>query len=129
MENLGFRRPVLEWFKSYLSDTQSVLMNNSFSKDVLSEDGVLQGSVLGTLVFLLYLNDLVDLCRYSPPYLFADDTCLFFPKQPSCEELNKEITSVVGWLHSNKLEMNHSKSFVVNFLSRKIARDIMESAI
>ena len=112
LENLGFRGPVLEWLKSYLSDrTQRVSFNNCFSKEVASDNGVPQGSVLGPFLFLLYMNDLLDACRYSKPYLCADDTCLLFPKQPSCEELNKEIKSIVGWLHSNKLEINHSKSF------------------
>ena len=120
LESLGFRGSVLEWFKSYLSDrTQCVLFNNSFSKEVSTENGVPEGSVLGPFLFLLYLKDLVDACRYSTPYLFADDTCLLFPKQPSCEELNKEITPIAGWLPSTKLEINHSKSFVLNFWSKK----------
>ena len=77
MENLGFRGPVLEWFKSYLSGrTRRVLVNNCFSEEVSSENGVPQGSVLGPLLFLLYLNDLVNACRFSTPYLFADDNCL-----------------------------------------------------
>ena len=84
-------------------------MEQHIFEEFSSENAVPQGSVLGPFLFSLYWNDLVDACRYSTPYVFADDTCLLLQKQPICEDLKKEIKSIVGWVHSKNLEINHSK--------------------
>ena len=97
----------------------SVFYEIAIFKKVALKNGVPQIWSLGPSFSLLYLNALMDSCRYFTPYLFADDTCLLFPTKPSCEEPNKEITSIVRWLHSNKLEINHSKSFFLNFIEQK----------
>ena len=126
-ENLHFRVPELEWLKPYLSGrTQCVLWKNIFSNEVSLENGVPQGSVLGPFVFLIYLNGLMYACRCSTRDLLADDTWLIFTKKQSGEELNKQITSIVRWLHSAGNQQ--LEKFFHNFLSKKIARDIMDTA-
>ena len=82
--------------------------------------GVPQGSVLGPLFFLLYINDIVQ----SPPllltfYLFADDTVIFLSGKNvnTLEEtLNQELVNVSHWLIANKLSLNIKNKQILSFL-------------
>ena len=74
----GIRGNALVWFRSYLSDrSQYVLYNGVGLTTKLITCGVPQGSILGPLLFLIYINDLYDVCHESVSILFADDTNLF----------------------------------------------------
>lgn len=75
MESYGITGVVLNWFKSYLENrTQRVKFNGSLSEPIAVKLGVPQGSVLGPLLFLLYINDLTRVvCRSCEIRLFADD--------------------------------------------------------
>ena len=76
LEKIGIRGKLLNWFHSYLSGrSQRVLINGKFSKFMYIHFGVSQGSILGPLLFLIYLNDIVDNI-VSDILLFADDTSL-----------------------------------------------------
>ena len=111
----GVRHKVLDFFQSYLSNRSQVLKYNSttskFPKSVAL--GVPQGSILGPLLFLLYVNDI----HYSSPVpkflLFADDTALLYTA-PSLQELQNSINSslpdIATWLASNRLTLNTQKS-------------------
>ena len=75
----GIRGQALSWFQSYLDNRQQfVTYNNVRSVVEKIICGVPQGSILGALLFLLYRNDLANVCSKSFPILFADDTNLFF---------------------------------------------------
>ena len=77
----GIRGKALDWFRSFLSDrTQFVSISGKNSKSKPMQHGVPQGSVLGPLLFLLYVNDLHIALRYALVNLFADDAMLFFQK-------------------------------------------------
>ena len=79
LENLGIRGKALELFKSYLSDRkQYVNIDNCKSKTQSITCGVPQGSVLGPLFFLLFINDLPNCCPSGKVRIFADDTNVFF---------------------------------------------------
>ena len=106
----GIRGNGLEWFRSCLSDrSQYVSYNGVRSSTKLITCGVPQGSILGPLLFLIYINDLYNVCRDSVPILFADDTNLFY-KDNKMEDLvkiiNGELENISLWLKINKLSLN-----------------------
>lgn len=79
LECYGIRGPILSWIKAFLSNRlQAVRLEGILSDFIPVKSGVPQGSVLGPLLFLLYINDLPDVCRYAILKLFADDSKLYF---------------------------------------------------
>ena len=114
LENLGIRGKALELFKSYLSDCkQYVNIDNCKSKTQSITCGVPQGSVLGPLFFLLFINDLPNCCPSGKVRIFADDTNVFFHCD-NIEELIKVSKIIMNQLHSwftaNKSTLNTDKS-------------------
>ena len=78
LDHYGIRGCALSWFRSYLSHRfQYVTYNGSQSSQQLIKCGVPQGSILGPLLFCVYINDLCIVCKSTEPVLFADDTNLF----------------------------------------------------
>ena len=79
LEHCGIRGTMLNWFKSYLCNReQYVFLNGESSKVKDITCGVPQGSVLGPLLFLLYINDLPNISKSLNFYLFADDTNIYY---------------------------------------------------
>ena len=74
----GIRDVALKWFQSYLENRkQYVTYNGEISDMQIIKCGVPQGSILGPLLFLIYINDLANVCKYTMPIFFADDSNLF----------------------------------------------------
>ena len=78
MKYFGFWASVIKWFESYLQTKFLVCIDNAFSEAGTLKYGVPQGSILGPLLFLLYVNDLPQSLSDVGPYLDADDTCIFY---------------------------------------------------
>ena len=87
---------------------QRVVLNGQTSSWELVKSGVPQGSVLGPLLFLIYINDLPDNLK-SNCKIFADDTSLFykvFDKHVSCATLNKDLELINNWAFQWKMQFN-----------------------
>ena len=107
LDHYGIRGPSKNWFKSYLSDRhQFVSIQNSESSLKSIRYGVPQGSVLGPLFFLLYINDLHMAIKFSETFHFADDShLLHFAKtiRSLCSKVNAYLRSLTTWLNANKM--------------------------
>ena len=119
MEHYGVRGPSLQWFRSYISERkQYVYINGECSELKQISCGVPQGSVLGPLLFLIYINDLPNISKKLDLYLFADDTNIYY-EDKSLENLeirvNKELKNLYLWLSVNRLALNIEKTNFVIF--------------
>ena len=110
----GVEGTELSWFKSYLTDrTQKTVVDGCLSEARAISYGVPQGSIIGPLLFILYVNDLPDCIKFSNILLYADDTVLYVSaKDINIIEmtLNSELENVSDWFKSNKLTLNTKKT-------------------
>jgi len=115
----GIRGIAHDWFESYLTNRkQSTKIGNHISNSMICDIGVPQGSVLGPLLFLLYMNDLYNVSKKLKVTLFADDTNLLFSHKnlKNLESnVNMELLKIYDWLTVNKLTLNAKKSNYVIF--------------
>ena len=118
----GIRGNVLKFFQSYLSDrSQFVKIGNVKSSLMDIEYGVPQGSILGPLLFLIFINDLPEATNFFIR-LFADDTFLCAQNDNLKlleNEVNFELKKVFIWLASNKLTLNIKKSKFMFFSNKR----------
>jgi len=129
LSNYGIRGTQLKWFQSYLSNrTQRVTCNGAFSKIGLITHGVPQGSNLGPLLFLLYINDLSSVSTTLYFILFADDTNIFYSNKSHAElseVVNRELTKLSSWFLANRLTLNVGKTNFINFKSHRKIKPII----
>ena len=114
LSKYGIKNNELKWFESYLNArTQRTSVNNNISSANEVKTGVPQGSVMGVLLFLLYINDInlaVKNCRLC---MFADDALLFISgkcMRECTEKINMDLQSISEWLVINKLKLNIKKT-------------------
>ena len=110
---------MLNWFRSYLLDRkQYVSFNGQSSELLLNNCGVPQGSVLGPLLFFIYINDLPNISKILNFYLFADDTNIYYESTSLIEleqTVNKELDKLYLWLNVNHLSLNIDNTNVIIF--------------
>ena len=122
LERYGVRGPASKWFESYLEGRkQFVQINDAMSQSKVLNTGVPQGSILGPLLFLIYMNDLENICTFLFPTFFADDTNLRISTSKGNyneDQINDELSVIEEWFKMNKLILNGSKTKRLSFRSR-----------
>ena len=119
LKHYGIRRVAYSWFEPYVKDRkQYVSINGCNSKNLLISLGVPQGSVLGPLLFLIYINDLSTTIKHYKVHHFADDTNRLHIND-SIKKLNIavnfDLKSLTNWLNANKIPLNVSKTELILF--------------
>nr|CAI5833762.1 unnamed protein product [Callosobruchus analis] len=113
-EKYGLKGVVLKWLNDYLSNRwQRVKIENVYSECLKVEHGVPQGSVLGPLLFLIYINDIQHFLKESFISLFADDTLISVSGsniKHVVEIVNREMIHLSEWLKCNKIKLNVQKT-------------------
>ena len=122
LESYGVRGRANSLIKSYLSDrTQYVSTLNETSEHMKIEYGVPQGSCLGPLLFLIYINDLCNTSKNCVFVLFADDTNIFVSAKHKAEAYNLAnsiLKKVEEYMYLNKLHINMNKCCYLHFQPR-----------
>ena len=123
------------WFRSYLTGrTQKIFYNGFLSDNTCCIDcGVPQGSILGPLLYLIYVNDCFRSLKHSSAILYADDTTLVFSATSYAtliKQMNEDLRRLYDWLCLNKLTVNASKTkFMFYAISSRSAKFPSEPAV
>ena len=114
LELYGLKVVTLHWFSSYLSDRQQqCVIEGCVSKPQLISCGVSQGSILGPLLFSIYINDPPGCLLHTKAHVYADDTTIYASSVSTAElyaKVNNDLTRVRDWLLADKLSLNVTKT-------------------
>ena len=114
---IGVRGSVKPWFHSYLSTrTQYVIVNNKESNIGNVTLGVPQGSIIGPLLFLIYISDMKKSFSLLEGVQYADDTTSYLSGKKSnslCQNMNSQLQLIDHWLQLKKLSLNISKTYCI----------------
>ena len=119
LRKYGIRGHILQWFESYLKNCKQFVQIKNFKSQIKSPTcRVPQGSILGPLLFILYIHDLANVSDVLFPILFAEDTSVYIEADKDSDlikTLNEELAKLNIWLNANKLTINIAKSHYMFF--------------
>ena len=122
LKKIGFSENSISWFRSYLTRTQVVKFNTTVSSQRPVLTGIGQGTILGPLLFIFYINDITSVIHNLKINMYADDCILYISGNDWNRMMQKtqpELNNVHQWCVSNRLKINVSKSKVLLFGSRQ----------
>ena len=127
LEYYGARGVAKQWFSSYLHNRRQFVTINGFESSLKTiRFGVPQGSVLGPLLFLIYINDFNHSVKNSMVHHFADDTNLLYANKSIkvlCKKVNYDLKGLTNWLNANRISLNISKTELIIFRSTRKSID------
>lgn len=112
----GIDGPLLQWFTSYLSGRQQrVVVNGSFSSWGVVKSGVPQGSILGPVLFLMFVNDMPDVLKSSSLAMYADDSKCYKTIRTMSDicDLQADLNLLCVWSASNELYFQQACCFII----------------
>ena len=123
LNHYGIRGVSNDWFKSYLSNRNQYVSINGYESGLAAINcGVPQVSVLGPLLFSLYINDLNQAIKFCKVHHFADDTnllCLSNSIKKLSKLVNADLKHLHNWLNANKISINVKKTEIMIFKSKQ----------
>ena len=126
LKGYNINNPVIKWITSFLSNRkQRVRLQSCFSEFANVLSGIPQGSILGPILFLIYINDLLDVCtNNSALYVYADDAKLFKHvfNLNDTNSLQYDVNNICDWIKNAHLKLNTDKCKIISF-GRKIDID------
>ena len=127
LRHYGVRGNASNWITDYLTNRkQRVKISDTYSDCATITCGVPQGSILGPLLFIIYINDMHKSMKHSKVYHFADDTNLFHSHsnlKSLRKQANEDLALLFDWLCANKLSLNADKTEFILFHGRRAKKD------
>lgn len=128
LELIGFSTNALNWISSFVQNrSQMVYVNGHYSSVKSCKLGVPQGSVLGPILFLLYINNIENLKLNGQLFLYADDIALVYGEQvyPELQQsMNADLLLIKSWMSNNRLHLNAKKTKFMIFNQSNLSLDI-----
>ena len=128
LERVGVRGVVNNWFRSFLTSRRQYVHTNGCDSDTERINcGVAQGSILGPLLFILYINDFAKVCNRLKCIHYADDTTLYFAHdniENITSVFNDEMIAIDRWLIANRLSINFKKMSYMTISNASYVLDI-----
>ena len=117
-KQFGITGKLLAWIKDFFADrTQSVVVEGVESDKIKVSSGVAQGSVIGPMLFIMFMTDIDQEVDYCQTTSFADDTRMLGKIQTieDCNKMQRDITKIYSWSKSNNMKFNSSKCVLLRY--------------
>ena len=135
LQDVGASHSCIQWFRSYLNERRQVVrINSTISEPLPLVSGVPQGSILGPLLFSIYINDLPSAARNCSSQCYVDDTKLHVSfqikdKQSAISDMNEDLLNVRNWCFKNHLLLNPTKTKLMVFGSRQMLPRLQDFSV